>query len=71
MPSTTYRLTDEQHHLKEAARAFTRDEPASVAVSMATLFQIVDGSSEMLSLVISRHMNRQAQAGTGACLASL
>ena len=30
------------------------------------LFQVGDGSSEMLSLLISRHLNKQAQAGTRA-----
>jgi len=34
------------------------------------LFQIGDGSSEMLSILISRHLNRQAQAGMPARLAS-
>ena len=47
-----------------------RDHPVERFYREAKLFQIGDGSSEMLSLLISRHLNRQSQAGMSARLAS-
>ena len=48
----------------------TKDHPVERYYRETKLFQIGDGSSEMLSLLISRHMNRQAQGGMSARLAS-
>ena len=47
-----------------------RDHPVERFYREAKLFQIGDGSSEMLSLLISRHLNRQSRAGMSARLAS-
>lgn len=47
-----------------------KDHPVERFYREAKLFQIGDGSSEMLSLLVSRHLNRQAQAGMSARLAS-
>jgi alkylation response protein AidB-like acyl-CoA dehydrogenase len=47
-----------------------KDHPVERYYRETKLFQIGDGSSEMLSLLISRHMNRQAQGGMSARLAS-
>ena len=46
------------------------DHPVERFYREAKLFQVGDGSSEMLSLLVSRHLNRQAQAGMSARLAS-
>ena len=48
----------------------TKDHPLERYYRETKLFQIGDGASEMLSLLISRHLNRQAQAGMSARLAS-
>ncbi len=48
----------------------TKDHPVERYYRETKLFQIGDGSSEMLSLLVSRHMNRQAQAGMSTRLAS-
>ena len=48
----------------------TKDHPVERFYRETKLFQIGDGSSEMLRLLVSRHLNRQAQAGMSARLAS-
>ena len=45
-----------------------RDHPVERYYREAKLFQIGDGSSEMLRMLISRHLNRQSQAGMSAKL---
>ena len=47
-----------------------KDHPVERFYRETKLFQVGDGSSEMLSLLISRHLNKQAQAGMHARLAS-
>jgi len=47
-----------------------KDHPIERYYRETKLFQVGDGSSEMLSILISRHLNRQAQAGMAARLAS-
>ncbi len=48
----------------------TKDHPVERFYRECKLFQIGDGSSEILSLLVSRHLNQQAQAGMSARLAS-
>ena len=48
----------------------TKDHPVERFYRETKLFQIGDGSSEMLRLLVSRHLNRQSQAGMSARLAS-
>ena len=48
----------------------TKDHPVERYYRETKLFQIGDGSSEMLRLLVSRHLNRQSQAGMSARLAS-
>lgn len=48
----------------------TKDHPVERFYRETKLFQIGDGSSEMLRLLVSRHLNRQAQSGMPARLAS-
>lgn len=47
-----------------------KDHPVERFYRETKLFQIGDGSSEMLRLLVSRHLNRQAQAGMSARLAN-
>ena len=47
-----------------------RDHPVERYYRESKLFQIGDGSSEMLAMLISRHLNQQSQAGMSAKLAS-
>ncbi len=47
-----------------------KDHPVERYYRETKLFQIGDGSSEMLRLLVSRHLNRQSQAGMSARLAS-
>ena len=47
-----------------------KDHPVERFYRETKLFQVGDGSSEMLSLLISRHLNKQAQGGMHARLAS-
>ena len=46
-----------------------KDHPVERFYRETKLFQVGDGSSEMLSILISRHLNKQAQAGMHARLA--
>ena len=48
----------------------TKDHPLERFYRECKLFQIGDGSSEILSLLVSRHLNQQAQAGMSARLTS-
>ena len=48
----------------------TKDHPVERFYRETKLFQIGDGSSEMLRLLVSRYLNRQSQAGMSARLAS-
>jgi len=48
----------------------TKDHPVERFYRETKLFQIGDGSSEMLRLLVSRHLNQQSQAGMSARLAS-
>lgn len=48
----------------------TKDHPVERFYRECKLFQIGDGSSEIASLLVSRHLNQQAQAGMSARLAS-
>jgi alkylation response protein AidB-like acyl-CoA dehydrogenase len=47
-----------------------KDHPVERYYRETKLFQIGDGSSEMLRMLVSRHLNHQAQAGMSAKLAS-
>ncbi len=48
----------------------TKDHPVERYYRETKLFQIGDGSSEMLRMLVSRHLNKQSQAGMSARLAS-
>jgi alkylation response protein AidB-like acyl-CoA dehydrogenase len=48
----------------------TKDHPVERFYRECKLFQIGDGSSEILSLLVSRHLNQQAGSGMSARLAS-
>ena len=67
-PIANYRLTDEQHRLKDAARDFAQRELLPISTEVERAGGPI--AREMPHLSVSRHLNRQAQAGMSARLAS-
>ena len=60
----------EQYIQRLNGHGLDKDHPVERFYRETKLLQVGDGSSEMLSLLISRHLNKQAQAGMHARLAS-